>query len=165
MKPSSLALALALASCSTILAQNSTSTSTSTCSLGIGRWAGSTSWDITIYNVPQSARQETNILYSTYGASMPAGATITLTSGLPSPLTITNVDNAPAFEYDVPEIQAPVTDPHVGDTKVELRFGMGGKNWTTSDCTAGSVVWSGGIESWSCDFGCSVGVATRDEKE
>ena len=72
----------------------------------------------------------------------------------PPTVTVSNVDNAPVFTYDVPELQAPLDDPSNGFTKVELHFSSGGTNWTTSDCSAGNVIFSAGRESWSCDFAC-----------
>ena len=78
-------------------------------------------------------------------------------SSLPQPITITNVDNAPTFDYDIPELKADYTNPTTGDTKVHLKFEVKGTGvkWDTSDCWAGNVVLSGGWESWSCDYSCN----------
>ena len=93
-------------------------------------------------------------------APMDKGQSITVT-GPPQPITITNVDNAPVFNYDVPELRAPISDPTTGLTKVQLQFQIPDANltWTTDDCGPGSVVFSGGRESWSCDFPCTISQA------
>jgi hypothetical protein len=89
-------------------------------------------------------------------ANMGKGDSITVTQGVPHPITITNVDNAPVFDYDVPELRANMADPQTGLTKVQLKFEIPDQklSWTSADCGAGSVVFSAGIESWSCDFAC-----------
>jgi len=131
---------------------------TSLCSLGIGRVAGEIRWDITVYNVPQALRQDVNIIATATGQVMDKGQSITVNG-----ITITNVDNAPVFDYDVPELVAPLADPANGITKVELQFEMGSTNWTTADCGAGNVIFSAGRESWSCDFACgSLTTAARE---
>ena len=79
-----------------------------------------------------------------------------------SGITITNVDNAPVFDYDVPELRAPLDDPANGVTKVQLEFQLGSTKWTTDDCGAGNVIWSAGRESWSCDFACGSVTAARE---
>ena len=84
---------------------------------------------------------------------MDKGQSMTV-SGPSSTITITNVNNAPAFNYDVPELQAPLDDPANGITKVQLNFQYGSTNWTTADCWPGNVIFSAGRESWSCDFAC-----------
>jgi hypothetical protein len=88
---------------------------------------------------------------------MDKGESITVTTGIPQPIKITNVDNAPPFDYDVQELQAPLDNPDVGMTKVQLTFEIeeAGLKWTTSDCSAGSVIFSAGWESWSCDYACN----------
>jgi len=90
-------------------------------------------------------------------ANMGKGDSITVSQGVPQPITITNVDNAPVFDYDVPELRAPVADPNTGKTVVQLKFDIPDAkySWTTADCGAGNVVWSAGIESWTCDFPCN----------
>ncbi|KUJ09374.1 uncharacterized protein LY89DRAFT_690407 [Mollisia scopiformis] len=131
--------------------------STGTCSIGIARWFGSISWDATVYNVPQAIRQDDNIIGTLTNAEMDKGQSITIQSPA-SAITITNVDNAPVFDYDSSELNASITDPATGTTKVKLDFVLqsGNVTWTTDDCYAGSVVFSAGLESWSCDFPCSV---------
>jgi hypothetical protein len=91
------------------------------------------------------------------------GQSITVsTQSIPS-ITITNVDNAPVFDYDVPALKAQITElgDTLGKTKVQLKFEMGGgsganSSWTTDDCYAMDVVMSAGRESWSCDFPCDL---------
>ncbi|CAN8105466.1 unnamed protein product [Discula destructiva] len=76
------------------------------CSLGIGRHSGSDSWDLTVYKVPQSAqRQDWDILATLKGQHMGEGDSITIpkSAGVPQAITITNVDDAPAFDYILPE--------------------------------------------------------------
>ena len=95
---------------------------------------------------------------------MDKGQSITVTNA-PQPITITNVDNAPVFDYsDTTSIIAPIADPNTGKTKVKLQFDIPDANltWTTDDCYAGDVVLSGGRESWSCDFPCSYSVAAKE---
>ncbi|KAH6663024.1 hypothetical protein B0J14DRAFT_662387 [Halenospora varia] len=131
-----------------------------TCSLGIARNAGDRFWDVTVWNVPQPQRQDVNIIAGLKNAAMDKGQSITVTgTGGLQPITITNVDNVPAFDYISSELRANWADPKVGITKVALKFEQPGGNltWTTENCWAGSVVNSG-RESWSCDFACSVGV-------
>ncbi|KAF4630309.1 hypothetical protein G7Y89_g7839 [Cudoniella acicularis] len=128
---------------------------TATCSLGIGRNTGSILWDVTVWNVPQAERQIDNIVATLANSYMDKGQSITV-SGQMQPITITNVDNAAAFDYDVPDLVANWADPYEGLTKVQLQFDQPGANysWTTSDCWAGTVVNSG-RDSWSCDFPCT----------
>ncbi|TVY20646.1 hypothetical protein LARI1_G004554 [Lachnellula arida] len=131
------------------------------CSIGIARWSGTTLWDVTVYNVPQPQRQDTNVMATLKNQNMGKGANMTVSDGVPSPITISNVDNAPVFDYNTQDIRAPVADPDTGRTKVQLRFDIPGEgySWTTDDCGAGSVVYSAGIESWSCDFPCAAASA------
>jgi hypothetical protein len=73
---------------------------TSTCSLGIGRVSGSINWDVTVYNVPQSLRQDVNIVATAKNQIMGKGQSLTVNG-----ITITNVDNAPgmsAVNIDIP---------------------------------------------------------------
>lgn len=98
-----------------------------------------------------------NVIATLKNAEMDKGQSITVTG--PIPITITNIDNVPVFDYDVEALNQSWSDPSVGSTKVELNFSVqGGGNWTTEtgSCAPGSVVWSAGIESWSCDFPCDV---------
>jgi len=131
--------------------------STGTCSVGIARWFGSISWDATVYDVPQAFRQLDNVIGTITNAEMDKGQSITIQSSA-SALTITNVDNAPVFDYNDPLLNASISDPATGQTKVRLEFSLesGNHTWSTDDCYAGSVVFSAGLESWSCDFPCSV---------
>ena len=114
-----------------------------------------------MYNVPQALRQDVNIVATLPSTLMDKGDSITVPG--PIAITITNVDNTPVFNYDVPELQAPVSDynPTFGDTKVQLDFAIpdGNVTWSTDDCWPGNVIMSGGVESWSCDFPCSISVA------
>lgn len=66
------------------------------------------------------------------------------------------------FDYASADVNASVSSVETGKTKVRLGFEMGGKKWTTDNCTAGSVVISAGRESWSCDFECVVGKTSRE---
>lgn len=76
-----------------------TTTTTSTCSIGIGRQSGSESWDLTVYDVAQAAqRQDWNILTTLKNQVMGKGESITVASSAGA-ITITNVDDAPAFDY------------------------------------------------------------------
>lgn len=134
-----------------------TARDTSTCSLGIGRVAGSISWDITVYNVPQAARQDDHIVATAKNQIMDKGQSVTVNG-----ITITNKDNAPVFDYDVQELRAPLSDPANGVTKVELDFVMGDTKWTTADCWAGNIIFSAGRESWSCDFPCGSSQVARE---
>jgi len=135
-----------------------------TCSIGIARLIGRTSWSTTIYNVAQEFRQDLNVIATLKNAEMAKGDSITVPG--PLPITITNIDNAPAFDYDISVQNQSWSGPGFGDTKVELSFSVVGKNqtWTTEtgECGAGSVVWSGGIESWSCDFECDVAAVSSE---
>jgi hypothetical protein len=110
--------------------------------------------------VPQPLRQDINIIAKLKNAKMDKGQSITV-SWPAQAITITNIDNAPVFDYDVPEVRAPITDPNTGKTKVKLQFESKDANvkWTSDDCGAGNVVLSGGRESWSCDFPCTVSQA------
>ena len=72
----------------------------------------------------------------------------------PPDVTVSNIDNAPVFTYDKPELEAPIADPNNGFTKVDLHFSSGNTNWTIADCSAGNVIFSAGRESWACDFSC-----------
>jgi len=134
-----------------------TERATGTCSLGIARWFGSISWDVTVYDVPQALRQLDNVIGTLQNAEMDKGQSITIPSPA-SAITITNVDNAPVFEYDTPELNASITDPATGQTKVKLDFVLqnGNVTWTTEDCNSVSVVFTAGLEGWTCDFPCSV---------
>ncbi|KAE8454586.1 hypothetical protein EG329_000209 [Mollisiaceae sp. DMI_Dod_QoI] len=144
--------------------QNNERDSTGTCSIGIARWFGSISWDVTVYNVPQPLRQDNNIIATLTNAEMDKGQSITIQSPA-SAITITNVDNAPVFDYDIPELKASISDPATGQTQVKLEFVLanGNHTWSTDDCYAGSVVFSAGLESWSCDFPCSIEPAQAKE--
>jgi hypothetical protein len=128
-----------------------------TCSIGIARIFGDINWDLTVYNVPASDRQDFNIIATMQNAVMDKGESITVTTGIPQPIKITNVDNAPAFDYDVQVLQAPLNNPDPGLTKVQLTFEIeeAGLKWTTEDCSAGNVIFSAGWESWSCDYACN----------
>jgi hypothetical protein len=128
-----------------------------TCSIGIARIYGDINWDLTVYNCAASERQDFNIIATVKNAVMDKGESITVTSGIPQPIKITNVDNAPPFDYDIQVLQAPLDNPDVGMTKVQLTFEIeeAGLKWTTSDCSAGSVIFSAGWESWSCDYACN----------
>lgn len=86
---------------------------------------------------------------------MDKGDSITVNG--PQDITITNVDNAPAFTYDKPDLVAPLDNPDT-DTKVQLKFKIEGTDttWTTANCSAQSVVWSAGRESWECEFPCTL---------
>lgn len=88
---------------------------------------------------------------------MDKGQSITIQSSA-SAITITNVDNKPIFDYDSQELNASITDPATGQTKVKLEFEMatGNVTWTTDDCYAANVIFSAGLEGWSCDFPCSI---------
>ncbi|KAE9375894.1 hypothetical protein N431DRAFT_370828 [Stipitochalara longipes BDJ] len=137
---------------------------TGTCSIGIARIFGDINWDITVYNVPASDRQDINIIATLPNAVMDKGQSVTVSNGVPQPITITNVDNAPVFDYDVQVLQAPLDNPDAGITKVQLTFEVeGGPKWTTKDCWAGSVIFSAGWESWSCDFACNYTVNSSRE--
>ena len=117
-----------------------------------------------MYNVPAAERQEINVIATLDNAVMDKGQSVTVSSGVPQPITITNVDNAPPFDYDVQVLQAPLDNPDVGLTKVELSFEVeDGPKWTTADCWAGSVIFSAGWESWSCDFACNYTVTASRE--
>jgi len=114
--------------------------------------------------VPAAERQDINIIATVQNAVMDKGGSVTVSSGVPQPITITNVDNAPVFDYDVEVLQAPLDNPDVGITKVQLAFEVeGGVKWTTEDCWAGSVIFSAGWESWSCDFACNYTVTSSRE--
>jgi len=80
---------------------------------------------------------------------------------VPSPakeITITNVDNAPTFAYNEPELKATFADPKTGMPKVTLKFEIkdGNTTWTTEHCGTVNVAFSAGRESWSCNFPCTV---------
>jgi hypothetical protein len=142
-----------------------TKRATGTCSLGIARWFGSISWDVTIYNVPQADRQDANIIATLTNAAMDKGDSITIPSPA-SNITVTNVDNAPVFDYDTQVINASITDPATGQTKVRLDFALqsGNVTWSTDDCDSVSVVFTAGLEGWTCNFPCSVEAAlVKDE--
>ncbi|KAG9239838.1 hypothetical protein BJ878DRAFT_530562 [Calycina marina] len=143
------------------------STNTQSCSLGIGRVQDSPYWDVTVYNIPQAARQDVNIIAKATNQFMPKSGSITISpSSLALPITITNIDNAPTFTYDEPALKAPVVGGEVGTPKVELMFvvgeGQGNTTWTTAGCWAVNVAFTAGIEGWSCDFPCTVGVEGRE---
>lgn len=77
---------------------------TSTCSIGIGRVAGSPEWDLTVYNVAQAAqRQDWNILTTMKAQVMGKGDSITVpaSENVAQEIRITNVDDAPAFDYSL----------------------------------------------------------------
>jgi hypothetical protein len=141
-----------MADCSEI----NTRDSSGTCSIGIARFSGGSNWDVTVYNVPQSLRQDLNVIATVRNAQMGMGGSINITT-LAQPITITNIDNAPVFTYNEPVLQAPLSDPSNGITKVQLRFDIPKANltWTTDDCGPGNVIFSAGRESWSCDFLCT----------
>lgn len=123
-----------------------------TCSIGIGREMNSLNWDVTVYNVPQPERQDWNIMGTLKYAFMDKGDSITV-KGLAQDITITNVDNAPVFNYDIPALKAPL-DTTGAFTKVKLNFQMGDVKWDTSACGADNVAFTAGRESWSCNFAC-----------
>jgi len=130
----------------------------STCSIGIARVFGDINWDITVYNIEAANRQDINIIASPKNQVMDKGQSITIKDGVPQPITITNVDNAPVFDYDIEDLKAPLDNPDPGLTKVQLTFEIeeAGLKWTTKDCWAGSVIFSAGWESWSCDYACNL---------
>jgi hypothetical protein len=138
--------------------------STGTCSIGIARLFGDINWDITVYNVAAADRQDFNIIATMQNAVMDKGQSVTV-QGPPQPITITNVDNAPVFDYDVPELQAEISDPGNGETKVQLQFEIpdSGLKWSTDDCYAGNVIFSAGWESWSCDYACNMTASAARE--
>jgi hypothetical protein len=148
-----------------LLTNNSPSLTTrasTSCSIGIGRVANSISWDVTVYDVPQSQRQDVNIIGKFKNQIMDKGQSVTL--DVLDGIKITNVDNAPPFNYDNATIIAPLSAPTNGLTKVDLAFEMGSTTWnTTSDCWPASVVFSANRESWSCDFEC--GSASKAARE
>ena len=76
-------------------------------------------------------------------------------------ITITNVDNAPTFAYNNPDLKAPFADVKTGVPKVTLKFEIkdGNMTWTTDHCGTVNVAFSAGRESWSCDFPCTVSLA------
>lgn len=88
---------------------------------------------------------------------MDKGQSITIQSPA-SAITITNVDNKPILDYDSQELNASFSDPATGQTKVKLSFVMasGNHTWTTDDCYGANVIFSAGLEGWSCDFPCSI---------
>ena len=116
---------------------------------------GRVQWDVTVYNVPQSQRQDVNIIATMKNAHMDKGQNITIQTPIQA-VTISNIDNAPVFTYDEPVLVAPLNDPANGITKVELAFQVGATNFTTADCSPGNAIFAGGRESWSCDFACSI---------
>ncbi|TVY39333.1 hypothetical protein LOCC1_G008517, partial [Lachnellula occidentalis] len=126
------------------------------CSIGLARWSGTTIWTLTVYNVPQALRQDNTVIATLKNQNMGLGDSITVSDGVAHPITITNVDNVAAFDYDTQDVRASMTDPETGRTKVKLGFEIKETetSWTTDDCGAGSVVYAAGIESWSCDFTC-----------
>ncbi|XMA10901.1 hypothetical protein WAI453_003692 [Rhynchosporium graminicola] len=124
-----------------------------TCSLGIGRQFADIYWDVTIYNVAQPKPQDFNIMAQLKMAKMDKGDSIAV-SWPPHTINITNVDNAPVFTYNEPNLKAEFTDFEPGETKVALQFQVGTSKWTTDDCSASSVVFSAGREGWACNFPC-----------
>jgi len=132
-----------------------------TCSIGLGRESGSVLWDITVYNCPQPERQDENIIGTMKNAHMDKGQTITVQNSVVGDISITNVDNAPVYTYILTELHAPLDDPAMGRTKVDLNFEIKsqGVKWTTADCGPGSVIFSGGRESWTCNFPCTIAAA------
>jgi len=126
-----------------------------TCSIGIGRMIGHVNWYVTLYSVPQAERQDVDIIATLKNAHMDKGDSITVNG--PPDITITNVDNAPVFNYDIPVLKEPLNNPDTL-TKVKLQFEIKDTNvkWDTDDCWASSVVYSGAWESWSCDFSCTL---------
>jgi hypothetical protein len=139
--------------------------SSATCSIGIARIFGDINWDITVYNCPASDRQDINVISTLPNAVMDKGQSVTVSSGVPHPITITNVDNAPVFNYDIQDLKAPLDNPDVGMTKVQLTFEIKdvGLKWTTKDCWAGSVIFSAGWESWSCNYACNLTTTASSE--
>lgn len=133
-----------------------------TCGIGLGRESGSVLWDVTVYNVAQPFRQDINVVATLKNAHMDKGQTITVPNPI-GDITISNVDNAPVFPYILGDLKAPLDDPWEGKTRVKLNFEMksAGLKWSTDDCGPGSVIFSAGRESWTCDFPCSVS-ATRE---
>lgn len=93
---------------------------------------------------------------------MDKGKTITVQNPI-GDIKVTNVDNTPVFPYILEELKAPLDDKWMGKTRVKLDFEMESADlkWSTDDCGPGSVVFSAGRESWTCDFPCSV-PATRE---
>jgi len=146
-----------------IPAENQPRASSGTCSIGIGRESGSVLWDVTVYNCPQPQRQDVNIMGIMRNAHMDKGETITVENinGGIGDIAITNVDNAPVFNYDLPDLKAPIDDPWAGKTRVKLDFEIKSANlkWTTDDCGPGSVIFSAGRESWTCEFPCATSTA------
>ena len=117
-------------------------------------------WDLTVYNVPQASRQTVNIIATMSNAVMDKGQSLNITTPLQT-IGITNIDNAPVFDYDIPELKAPLADPKNGITKIQLQFEVPAENlkWTTDDCSAGNTIFSAGRESWACDFPCTIASA------
>lgn len=84
------------------------------CSIGIGRVSFRDTWDLTVYNVPLSEkRQDWNVITTLKKQPMSKGETITIptSAGVSQAITISNVDNAPVFDYDVPELRADWEEP------------------------------------------------------
>ncbi|KAJ4387588.1 hypothetical protein N0V93_008183 [Gnomoniopsis smithogilvyi] len=138
------------------------------CSIGIGRVSFSNMWDLTVYNVPLSAqRQDWNIIATLKKQSMGKGESITIptSAGLSQAITISNVDNAPVFDYDMPELRADWEEPSYGLTKTLLNFSIPDAkySWTTQDCGATNVIYSGGFEGWTCDFPCSAAAVAKEQ--
>ncbi|KAH6718627.1 hypothetical protein BKA61DRAFT_731234 [Leptodontidium sp. MPI-SDFR-AT-0119] len=124
-----------------------------TCSIGIGRQFADVSWDVTVYNVPQPKPQDVNIVATLRNAKMDKGESLSV-SWPPHTINITNVDNAPVFTYNEPNLKGSFVDFGPGETKVELQFQVGTTKWTTENCSASSVVFSAGREGWACNFPC-----------
>lgn len=87
---------------------------TTNCSIGIGRVSFRDNWDLTVYNVPLSAqRQDYNIIATLKRQPIGKGESITVptSAGVPQAITISNVDNAPVFTYNVPELRSNWNEP------------------------------------------------------
>lgn len=102
--------------------------------------------------MPASLRQDVNVVGTATFVSMDKGQSMTITG--PPTVTVTNVDNAPAFAYDVPELRQALDAPGSGTTTVLLSFESGNTTWSTDDCYPANVIFSAGREGWSCDFAC-----------
>ncbi|KAK0100156.1 hypothetical protein ONS95_008495 [Cadophora gregata] len=126
-----------------------------TCSVGIGRQFADVHWDVTIYNVPQPKPQDVNIIATLRNAKMDKGESLSVSwASNTKSINITNIDNAPVFTYNEPNLKGSFVDYEPGKTKVELQFQVGTTKWSTDDCEASSVVFSAGREGWACNFPC-----------
>lgn len=135
------------------LIQHSLEKRAGTCSVGIGRQFADVHWDVTVYNVPQPKPQDVNIIATLRNTKMDKGESLSVKWDS-NTMNITNIDNAPVFTYNEPNLKGSFVDFGPGETKVELEFQVGSTKWTTDDCSASSVVFSAGREGWACDFPC-----------